>query len=70
MSQPLIEGPGPPESVPSPPEQRVSGLVPFVHVEDVESSIAFYYHLGFIVASVYKYRDGRCGQSSVAREPS
>jgi catechol 2,3-dioxygenase-like lactoylglutathione lyase family enzyme len=56
MSQPLIEGPGPPESVPSPPKQRVSGLVPFVHVEDVERSIAFYYHLGFIVASVYKYR--------------
>jgi hypothetical protein len=56
MGQPLIEGPGPPESVQFPPEQRVSGLVPFVHVEDVERSIAFYYHLGFIVASVYKYR--------------
>jgi len=56
MSQPLIEGPGPPESVPSPPEQRVNGLVPFVHVEDVDRSIAFYHHLGFIVASVYKYR--------------
>jgi uncharacterized glyoxalase superfamily protein PhnB len=56
MSQPLIEGPGPPESVPSPPKQRVSGLVPFVHVEDVERSIAFYYHLGFIVASIYTYR--------------
>ena len=56
MSQPLIEGPGPPESVPSPPEQRVNGLVPFVHVEDVERSIAFYHHLGFIVASVYKYK--------------
>jgi predicted enzyme related to lactoylglutathione lyase len=56
VSQPLIEGPGPPESAPSPPEQRVSGLIPFVHVEDVERSITFYYHLGFIVASVYKYR--------------
>jgi hypothetical protein len=56
MSQPLTEGPGPPESVPSPPKRRVSGLVPFVHVEDVDRSIAFYYHLGFIVASVYKYR--------------
>jgi len=56
MSQPLIEGPGPPESVPSPPKQRVTGLVPFVHVDDVERSIAFYYHLGFIVASVYEYR--------------
>ena len=56
MSQPLIEGPGPPESVPSPPKRRVSGLVPFVHVEDVERSIAFYHHLGFVVASIYKYR--------------
>jgi catechol 2,3-dioxygenase-like lactoylglutathione lyase family enzyme len=56
VSQPLIEGPGPPESVPSPPEQRVNGLLPFVHVEDVERSIAFYYHLGFVVVSVYKYR--------------
>ncbi|HEY2371338.1 MAG TPA: VOC family protein [Gaiellaceae bacterium] len=56
MSEPLIEGPGPPESVPSPPEHRVEGLVPFVHVEDVERSIAFYYHLGFVVATVYKYR--------------
>src|SRR6476620_1879012 len=56
MSQPLTDGPGPPESVPSPPKQRVSGLIPFVHVEDVERSIAFYYHLGFVVASVYKYR--------------
>jgi len=36
--------------------ERVTGLVPFVHVENVERSIAFYYHLGFIVASVYKYK--------------
>jgi catechol 2,3-dioxygenase-like lactoylglutathione lyase family enzyme len=56
VSEPLIEGPGPPTSAPAPPEQRVSGLISFVHVEDVERSIAFYYHLGFIVASVYKYR--------------
>jgi predicted enzyme related to lactoylglutathione lyase len=56
VSEPLIEGPGPPGSAPAPPEQRVSRLIPFVHVEDVERSIAFYYHLGFIVASVYKYR--------------
>jgi catechol 2,3-dioxygenase-like lactoylglutathione lyase family enzyme len=56
VSEPLIEGPGPPGSAPGPPEQRVSRLIPFVHVEDVERSIAFYYHLGFIVASVYKYR--------------
>jgi catechol 2,3-dioxygenase-like lactoylglutathione lyase family enzyme len=56
MNQQLTDGPRPPESVPSPPEQRVNRLVPFVHVEDVERSIAFYYHLGFIVASVYKYK--------------
>ena len=56
MSAPLTEGPGPPDSVATPPEQRVNGLVPFVHVEDVERSIAFYHHLGFIVESVYKYR--------------
>ena len=56
MNQQLTDGPGPPESVPSPPEQRVNGLIPFVHVEDVDRSIAFYYHLGFIVASVYKYK--------------
>jgi uncharacterized glyoxalase superfamily protein PhnB len=55
MNEQLTDGPRPPESVPAPPEQRVSGLVPFVHVEDVERSIAFYHHLGFIVASVYKY---------------
>lgn len=56
MSEPLIEGPGPPKSAPSAPEQRVSGLIPFVHVEDVQRSIDFYYHLGFTLASVYKYR--------------
>jgi Glyoxalase/Bleomycin resistance protein/Dioxygenase superfamily len=56
MNEQLTDGPRPPESVPSPPEQRVNGLVPFVHVEDVERSIAFYHHLGFILASVYKYR--------------
>ena len=49
-------GPGPPKSVPSPPEQRVKGLTPFVHVEDVDRSIGFYYHLGFIVASIYEHR--------------
>jgi hypothetical protein len=56
VDQPIIEGPGPPESVPAPPEQRVNGLIPFVHVRDVRRSIDFYYHLGFTVTSVYKYR--------------
>jgi uncharacterized glyoxalase superfamily protein PhnB len=57
MNEPLTDGPRPPDSVPSPPKQRISGLIPFVHVEDVERSIAFYYHLGFLVASIYKYRE-------------
>jgi len=56
MNEQLTDGPRPPDSVVSPPEQRVNALIPFVHVEDVERSIAFYYHLGFTVASVYKYR--------------
>jgi len=56
MSEQLTDGPRPPESVAVPPEQGVSWLVPFVHVADVERSIAFYYHLGFTVASVYKYK--------------
>jgi hypothetical protein len=56
LDEPLIFGPAPPESAPSPPKQRVTRLVPFVHVEDVERSIAFYHHLGFVVANVYSYR--------------
>ena len=54
---PLIDGPRPPHTVPNPPDQCVSRLVPFVHVEDVEHAIAFYQHLGFLVASIYKYRE-------------
>ena len=52
----MTDGPRVPESVPAPPEQRVSGLIPFVHVRDVGRSIAFYHHLGFVVTSVYMYR--------------
>ena len=57
MSNPHTDGPRPPDLMPAPPEHRVTGLVPFVHVDDVERSIAFYQHLGFIVTSVYKYRE-------------
>jgi ketosteroid isomerase-like protein/catechol 2,3-dioxygenase-like lactoylglutathione lyase family enzyme len=53
---PVLEGPGPPASVPAPPAHRVSGLIPFVHVDDVQRSIDFYHHLGFTLASVYKYK--------------
>ena len=56
MTEQLTDGPRPPDRVPSPPDQRVNRLIPFVHVDNVERSIAFYYHLGFIVTSVYKYR--------------
>jgi uncharacterized glyoxalase superfamily protein PhnB len=53
---PVLEGPGRPAVVRQPPEQRVKGLIPFVHVEDVQRSIDFYHHLGFTLASVYKYK--------------
>jgi hypothetical protein len=56
MNEQPTDGPRPPDSAVSPPDQRVNGLIPFVHVEDVERSIAFYYNLGFIVESIYKYR--------------
>jgi hypothetical protein len=69
MNEQLTDGPRPPDSAAPPPEQRVNGVIPFVHVEDVERSIAFYYHLGFVVASIYT-EDSRCGQSCVATELS
>ena len=37
---------GSPDSVAAVAEHRVNLLIPFVHVEDVERSIAFYHHLG------------------------
>jgi catechol 2,3-dioxygenase-like lactoylglutathione lyase family enzyme len=57
MDAPQTDGPRPPESPDLPPAQRVQRLVPFVHVDDVERSVAFYHHLGFTVTSVYRYRD-------------
>jgi catechol 2,3-dioxygenase-like lactoylglutathione lyase family enzyme len=39
------------------PDQRVSRLIPFVRVVDVERSVAFYQHLGFRLQDVAKYRD-------------
>jgi ketosteroid isomerase-like protein len=50
------DGPRPPDTQPAPPPHRVNQLVPFVHVEEVERSVAFYRQLGFVVASVYSYR--------------
>ncbi|HVA87921.1 MAG TPA: VOC family protein [Candidatus Saccharimonadales bacterium] len=37
--------------------QRISNLIPFVRVIDVEASVAFYEHLGFEVQEVARYRD-------------
>jgi hypothetical protein len=67
VNEQLTDGPRPPDSVVVPPEQRVSRLVPFVHVEDVERSVAFYYHLGFTVESVYKYK-GRSVWAALSSE--
>jgi hypothetical protein len=38
-------------------EHRVSQLIPFVRVVDVERSVAFYEHLGFEVEDIAKYKD-------------
>jgi hypothetical protein len=46
---PVLET-GRPAVVQPAPEHRVSGLIPFVHVEDVQRSIDFYHHLGFTLA--------------------
>ena len=56
MDEPLLDGPRAPDSVEPPPEHRVRRLIPFVHVAKVQRSIDFYHHLGFVVASVYRYR--------------
>jgi catechol 2,3-dioxygenase-like lactoylglutathione lyase family enzyme/ketosteroid isomerase-like protein len=53
---PLADCPPAPKFSVSPAEQRVTRLVPFVHVDDVERSIAFYQHLGFTVESLYEYQ--------------
>ena len=44
-------------SVTVPPGHRVDRLIPFVHVEDVARSLAFYQQLGFVPVSVYRYRE-------------
>jgi ketosteroid isomerase-like protein/catechol 2,3-dioxygenase-like lactoylglutathione lyase family enzyme len=44
----------PPNAVGEPPAHRVDNLIPFVHVADVERSIAFYQHLGFVVTSIFE----------------
>ncbi|HEY1777123.1 MAG TPA: VOC family protein [Solirubrobacteraceae bacterium] len=39
------------------PEHRVSRLIPFVRVVNVEQSVAFYEHLGFEVQDTAMYKD-------------
>jgi hypothetical protein len=51
------DGPRPPESAAVPAARRVNRLVAFVHVDGVERTVAFCYHLGFTIASVYRYRE-------------
>jgi ketosteroid isomerase-like protein/catechol 2,3-dioxygenase-like lactoylglutathione lyase family enzyme len=55
LDAPAFSGVKPPDAVAEPPEHRVNGLVPFVKVKDVERSVTFYAHLGFIVDSVAEY---------------
>lgn len=43
----------PPDEVGVTPPQRVSRLIPFVRVTDVERSVAFYRRLGFLPKSIY-----------------
>jgi hypothetical protein len=57
MNDQETDGPRPPKAPGARAAQKVRRLVPFVHVEDVERSVGFYYHLGFTVASVYHYRE-------------
>ncbi len=52
MSGPQEEGTR--EHEPVRPDAPVSGLVPFVHVADVERSIAFYALLGFTVHDTFE----------------
>jgi catechol 2,3-dioxygenase-like lactoylglutathione lyase family enzyme len=46
---------------------RVSELIPFVHVADVQRSIAFYKLLGFGVADTYEH-DGRLDWAALVSE--
>jgi catechol 2,3-dioxygenase-like lactoylglutathione lyase family enzyme len=43
---------------------RVSDLIPFLHVTDVEASIDFYEKLGFVVDDTYR-QDGRLAWASM-----
>lgn len=59
-----------PDVAADPPAHQVNRLVPFVHVEDVERSAAFYHHLGFTVESIYKYRERPVSAALQSEEPN
>jgi hypothetical protein len=65
-SAPNINPVRPPDVVTSPPPQRVSRLTPFVHVTDVECSIDWFGHLGFVVTEVFTPGVGSTGRTSSA----
>jgi catechol 2,3-dioxygenase-like lactoylglutathione lyase family enzyme len=48
---------GPPQPLERTPPAPVDDLIPFVHVADVERSVAFYELLGFAVRDTYRTRD-------------
>jgi hypothetical protein len=50
--RPAVPPPAPPEHT-EPGWDEVSDLIPFVHVADVSTSIAFYEHLGFRVTGTH-----------------
>lgn len=56
--------PSAPSGPPPEPAAAVDALVPFVHVGDVERSIAFYALLGFEVRDTYEH-DGRLDWASL-----
>lgn len=47
----------PPDIALDPPDQRVSNLIPFAHVADVERSVEFYRQLGFTIKAIFKPGD-------------
>lgn len=51
-----------------PGADRVSGLIPFVHVADVEASIRFYEHLGFRVTDTHPPGASRLGWAALRSE--
>jgi predicted enzyme related to lactoylglutathione lyase len=57
----------PEQATTDPPENRVSGLIPFVHVADVARSAAFYRHFGFAVKSTYE-PEGRLVWAALASD--